>query len=108
MSFTVGTLVGGWLGTWVGKMVGSRVGEELGTEEGAKVLGARVGVPMGIKLGADVQKRITDDRTLGLTPGRVDNVICSLASLDGDRFGMNTTGIAIVQIDVAFQSDSGV
>ena len=61
-----------------------------------------------IKLGADVQKQITDDRTLGLTPGRVDNVICSLASLDGDRFGMNTTGIAIVQVDVAFQSDSGV
>lgn len=63
---------------------------------------------LAIKLGADVQKKITDDRTLGLTPGRVDNVICALSALDGDRFGMSTTGIAIVQIDVQFQSDSGV
>lgn len=61
-----------------------------------------------IKLGADVHNAILADRTLGLSAGRIDNIIVSTAALDGDEFGLSTLGIAIVEIQVFFQSDRGV
>jgi hypothetical protein len=60
-----------------------------------------------IKLGADVHNSLTADRTLGLASGRIDNIIVEMAALDGDEFGMNTMGIAILDIRVIFQSDRG-
>lgn len=60
-----------------------------------------------IKLGADVHNSLTSDRTLGLSSGRIDNIIVEMAALDGDEFGMNTMGIAILDIRVIFQSDRG-
>lgn len=61
-----------------------------------------------IKLGADVQNAILADRTLGLSAGRIDNIIVSTTALDGDEFGLSTLGISIVEIQVFFQSDRGI
>lgn len=61
-----------------------------------------------IKLGADVHNSLTADRTLGLSPGRIDNIIVATAALDGDEFGMSTLGIAILDIQIRFQSDRGI
>lgn len=61
-----------------------------------------------IKLGADVHNALLADRTLGLAAGRIDNIIVSTAALDGDEFGLNTMGIAVLEIQVFFQSDRGI
>lgn len=61
-----------------------------------------------VKLGADVHNAILADRTLGLTAGRIDNIIVSTTALDGAEFGLNTVGVAVLNIQVFFQSDQGI
>ena len=61
-----------------------------------------------IKLGADVHNALLADRTLGLAAGRIDNIIVQTAALDGDEFGLNSIGIAVLELTVQFQSDRGI
>ena len=61
-----------------------------------------------IKLGADCHNALISDRTLGLAAGRIDNIIVSTTALDGDEFGFSTVGIAVLQLQVFFQSDKGI
>lgn len=61
-----------------------------------------------VELGADIQNRILEDRTLGLTAGRVDNIVIASTAVDGDRYGFNQTGVCILQATVSFVSDRGI
>lgn len=61
-----------------------------------------------VKLGADVQNRILEDRTLGLTAGRIDNIVVQSAAIDGDRYGFNQAGVCILEATITFVSDRGL
>lgn len=61
-----------------------------------------------VNLGADVQNRILENRTLGLTAGRVDNIIIQSTAVDGDRYGFNQTGVCILEATISFVSDRGL
>ncbi len=61
-----------------------------------------------VELGADIQNRILEDRTLGLTAGRVDNIVIQSTAVDGDRYGFNQVGVCILQATITFVSDRGV
>lgn len=61
-----------------------------------------------VQLGADIQNRILEDRTLGLTAGRVDNIIIQSTAVDGDRYGFNQLGICILEATIDFVSDRGL
>jgi len=61
-----------------------------------------------VNLGADVQNRILEDRTLGLTAGRIDNIVFQSATVDGDRYGFNQVGVCILQAEISFVSDRGL
>jgi len=61
-----------------------------------------------VQLGADIQNRILEDRTLGLTAGRVDNIVIQSTAVDGDRYGFNQLGICILEATIDFVSDRGL
>jgi hypothetical protein len=61
-----------------------------------------------VQLGADIQNRILEDRTLGLTAGRVDNIGIQSTAVDGDRYGFNQLGICILEATIDFVSDRGL
>lgn len=61
-----------------------------------------------VELGADLQNRILEDRTLGLTAGRVDNIVIASTAVDGDRYGFNQLGVCVLQVTVSFVSDRGI
>lgn len=61
-----------------------------------------------VELGADIQNRILEDRTLGLTAGRVDNIVIASTAVDGDRYGFNQLGVCILQATITFVSDRGL
>lgn len=65
-------------------------------------------IKKAIQLGADCHNSILADRTLGLTAGRIDNLILKVASYAGEKFGFNTMGICVIQVEVEFQSDRGL
>ena len=60
-----------------------------------------------LNLGADIINALTADRSLGLA-GAIDDLICSIAALDGDRLGVPSSGVAFLNVSVTFQSDRGV
>tara|TARA_Y100001963_G_scaffold89819_1_gene123985 strand:- start:3299 stop:3751 length:453 start_codon:yes stop_codon:yes gene_type:complete len=60
-----------------------------------------------LQLAADVMNQLTADRSLGLS-GKIDDIVNSVAALDGDRFGIDKTGVAFIKSIVTFQSDRGV
>ena len=59
-----------------------------------------------IRLGADFINALTTDRSLGLST--IDDILCSFAALDGDRFGIQSCGIAYVRVEVTFSNSTGV
>ena len=61
-----------------------------------------------VNLGADVQNRILADRTLGMTPGRIDNIVIRSSAVDGDRYGFNQCGVCILEATISFVSDRGI
>jgi|SRR5210317_977102 len=61
-----------------------------------------------VQLGADIQNRILEDRTLGLTAGRVDNIVIQSTAVDGERYGFNQLGICILEATIDFVSDRGL
>jgi len=61
-----------------------------------------------VQLGADIHNRILEDRTLGLTAGRIDNIVIQSTAVDGDRYGFNQLGVCILQATISFVSDRGV
>ena len=65
-------------------------------------------IKKAIQLGADCHNAILADRTLGLSAGRIDNLILKVASYAGEKFGFNTMGICVVEVEVQFQSNRGL
>ena len=65
-------------------------------------------VANAVDLGSDVQNALLEDRTLGLDPGRIDNIVCKTAALDGDKFGFSTIGVCVIEVLIQFQSDRGL
>jgi len=57
------------------------------------------------QLAADMIKAITSDRSLG---NIVDDCLCSFRALEGDKIGINGSGVAFIQVQVTFQSQYGV
>jgi len=65
-----------------------------------------------LNLTSDIIKEITNDRFLGLanpdTTRTIDNVICNFTSVEGDRFGLDNVAIGYIEVNVTFQSRTGV
>lgn len=65
-----------------------------------------------INLTSDIIKEITADRFLGLanpdTTRTIDNVICNFTATEGDRFGLDGVAIGYIDVNVTFQSRTGV
>ena len=55
---------------------------------------------------SDIIKEITADRQIGLN-SLVDDVKCVFTAEDGDRYGIEGSGIGYIQIEVYTQSDTG-
>ena len=61
-----------------------------------------------INLCSDVIENITADRFLGLGGGVIDDVLCQFTALDGDKFGLDGTGIGYIEVTTPFQSKTGI
>ena len=57
-------------------------------------------------LASDMIKALTADRQLGI-PSVVDDIKCAFTAEDGDRYGIEGTGIGYIQIEVFYQTDTG-
>mgnify|MGYP005728795935 CR=1 FL=1 len=64
-------------------------------------------VQNAMNLAGDIQKAITQDRTLNLA-GKTEDVIVNFTALDGEEYGINQCGVALIEIRVTHQSDFGV
>ena len=60
-----------------------------------------------LQLAGDIMNAVSSDRSLGLA-GKTDDIINSVAALDGDRFGIEKTGVAFIKTIVTYQSVTGV
>lgn len=60
-----------------------------------------------MNLAGDVQKAITEDRTLGLS-GLTQDVIVNFTSQDGEEYGISQCGISLLEIRITHQSQYGV
>ncbi len=65
-----------------------------------------------LNLTSDIIKEITADRFLGLanpdTTRTIDNVLCNFTAIEGDRFGLDGVAIGYIEVNVTFQSRTGV
>ena len=65
-----------------------------------------------LNLTSDIIKEVTEDRFLGLanpdTTRTIDNVICNFTAIEGDRFGLDGVAIGYIEVNVTFQSRTGV
>ena len=57
-------------------------------------------------LASDIIQKLIFDRQLGL-PNIVDDIKCAFTAEDGDRYGIEGTGIGYIQIEVFYQTDTG-
>lgn len=57
-------------------------------------------------LASDMIKVLTADRQLGI-PSIVDDIKCAFTAEDGDRYGIEGTGIGYIQVEVYYQTDTG-
>lgn len=58
-------------------------------------------------LSGDMIEAITANRQLTLGSS-VDDVLCSFTAIDGEKYGLNQTGIGYIQVKVKCVSDTGV
>tara|TARA_Y100000593_G_scaffold74447_1_gene136978 strand:+ start:127 stop:582 length:456 start_codon:yes stop_codon:yes gene_type:complete len=61
-----------------------------------------------LNLCSDVIENITADRFLGLGGGTIDDVLCEFTAMDGDKFGLESTGIGYIEVTTPFQSSTGI
>ena len=60
-----------------------------------------------MNLAGDIQKAITQDRTLGLN-GLTEDVIVNFTAQDGEEYGISQCGISLLEVRVSHQSLYGV
>jgi len=60
-----------------------------------------------LNLAADLQKALTQDRTLGLS-GLTEDVLVNQTALDGEEYGISQAGIALLEVRVSHQTQFGV
>jgi len=91
-----------------GRTLGRYIGEsvyQIVCYAGGDILESRIKNAMN--LAGDIQKAITSDRTLGLS-GLTEDVIVNFTALDGEEYGINNTGISLLEVRVSHQSLYGV
>jgi len=65
-----------------------------------------------INLSSDVIKALTTDRFLDLrnddTSRLIDNILCNFTAVEGDRYGLDQSAIGYIEVNIPFQSPTGV
>ena len=61
-----------------------------------------------INLSSDIIENLTADRFLGLGGGVIDDVLCEFTAVDGDKYGLDNTGIGYIEVSTPFQSATGI
>tara|TARA_R100000353_G_C6506860_1_gene195607 strand:+ start:1011 stop:1469 length:459 start_codon:yes stop_codon:yes gene_type:complete len=88
------------LGRYVGESVYQIVAYAGGSTLEKRITGA-------LNLAADLQKALTQDRTLGLS-GLTEDVLVNQTALDGEEYGISQAGIALLEVRVSHQTQFGV
>lgn len=64
-------------------------------------------IKKAMNLASDIQKSITQDRTLGLN-GLTEDVLVQQTALDGEEYGISQAAVALLEVRVTHQSQFGV
>ena len=91
-----------------GRTLGRYVGEsvfQIVCYAGGNNMSSRIKKAMN--LASDIQKSITQDRTLGLN-GLTEDVLVQQTALDGEEYGISQSAVALLEIRVTHQSEYGV
>jgi hypothetical protein len=65
-------------------------------------------IKRAMNLVSDIINAITQNRFIGLSAGTIDDVLCNFTAVDGQKYGIENTGIGYIEITTPFVSEAGI